>query len=263
MVEHTDLVRSLFDEDKTVRRKSGEALAKLGSTALVALLEGMLASPDAGTRAAAVRAMGQFAAAPLIPLLERVAAGQDAALAKLAVAALDRQAARKKGAPRAGPGRTESATTTCPGCGDPAPATAYWCPRCNEQLRPEVEPTAGPVGIEVLGDWRARTCAAFADIIYAFGFAILSLLVPPLRGTGGAIYNLFKDGLRGGQSWGKAQFRLRVVDATTGEPATLMQSLARNVIFLLPPVALIEFALVASSGIRIGDRIANTRVVSQ
>ena len=77
----------------------------------------------------------------------------------------------------------------------------------------------------------------------------------------GLVYLLFKDGIRGGRSLGKAMYRMRVVDMDTGEPCSLKQSLIRNWFLLVPFFPLIEVVLLAANGNRTGDQSARTRVV--
>ena len=69
-------------------------------------------------------------------------------------------------------------------------------------------------------------------------------------------YGLWKDGIRDGQSFGKGMMGLRVVNYSTGNPATIMDSCLRNFCSLCPPVLLIT-----SGRRRVGDYIAGTIVI--
>jgi len=69
----------------------------------------------------------------------------------------------------------------------------------------------------------------------------------------------FKDGF-GGYSPGKALLGLRVVDQSTGEPATFLASFKRNLILIVPIVPLLV-AIRLCKGHRWGDRWANTKVI--
>ncbi len=76
------------------------------------------------------------------------------------------------------------------------------------------------------------------------------------------IYILLKDSARG-RSWGKRLVDCRVVNHFSGEPIGASESIARNIIFLIPFAIFVELA-VASLRMdrrRMGDLIANTTVV--
>ena len=327
------LVRSLFDEDKRIKRRCGEVLAKLGAGGLVLLFEGMLASDKPWMREAAAKGMGQFSSAPILPVLERVAQGGDPSLRRHALASLERQGQKGNAAaaaafarlgspsaeptapadpydldapapapappprrtrqvpvkpaaifenrpPIAGPGGAAQPLKTCPVCGDPAPVNAFRCPNCKEQLRPDAPGINAALGGRVddsqLAHWNARGCASMVDSGYGLVFAVVSAVIPGVRGYGGGVYNLLKDGLPGGQSWGKAKYRCRVVDAQTGRPATLVESVLRNLILVVPGVLMpviksmglvmllvmfVETVLVFTTRVRLGDMMAGTRVV--
>ncbi|HYD42274.1 MAG TPA: RDD family protein [Anaeromyxobacter sp.] len=85
----------------------------------------------------------------------------------------------------------------------------------------------------------------------------------------GVVYNFIKDGRANGQSVGKKIMNLMVVHLPTNMPCTKAQSAGRAAIMmalgLIPYVGgLIEpiVVLAAGDGRRIGDRAANTQVVS-
>lgn len=69
-------------------------------------------------------------------------------------------------------------------------------------------------------------------------------------------YALWKDGIRDGQSFGKGMMGLRVVNFTTGSPASIMDSCLRNFFSCCPPLCLIT-----SGRRRFGDMIAGTIVI--
>ena len=69
-------------------------------------------------------------------------------------------------------------------------------------------------------------------------------------------YGLWKDGIRDGQSFGKGMMGLRVVNFTTGNPASVMDSCLRNCCSLCPPLL-----LVTKGRRRFGDMIAGTIVI--
>lgn len=82
------------------------------------------------------------------------------------------------------------------------------------------------------------------------------------------VYNFIKDGLGQGQSWGKRNVYLMVVDLSTNQPCGKGKSAARHFISAL--VCLIPFigwliecimVLVSTDGRKLGDLAANTQVV--
>lgn len=75
----------------------------------------------------------------------------------------------------------------------------------------------------------------------------------------GPLMFAFKDGFSG-MSPGKRLFGVQVVDATTLEPISFRESFKRNVVLMIPFVAVI-IALRMIKGPRLGDRWANTKVV--
>ena len=70
---------------------------------------------------------------------------------------------------------------------------------------------------------------------------------------------IFKDAFHG-RSPGRLLFGLRVIDEWTGNPATAVQSLKRNLIFVVPFAPLVLVWMIGS-GPRPGDRWAHTRVI--
>ena len=96
--------------------------------------------------------------------------------------------------------------------------------------------------------------SAFLKVLALF-IILISLLL-----TGGFV--LFRDGLSGGEGFGKRLVRLRVVRCD-GSRCDFLSSALRNVTLLVPPLIPIEFvlAVVDREGIRVGDRIAKTQVV--
>lgn len=79
--------------------------------------------------------------------------------------------------------------------------------------------------------------------------------------AGGIAYLLLRDGLPGGRSIGKRLTRSRVVHVETGESCTYAQSLVRNLSGLV--LSIVDAAFIAGGRrLRLGDRLARTRVVS-
>ena|SRR3990172_5090526 len=83
------------------------------------------------------------------------------------------------------------------------------------------------------------------------------------------VYLVLRDGLGGGQSLGKRALSLRVVKRETNAGIGLVDSLKRNLVFAVP---LLHAAISATvfegvllyfdeEGLRLGDRIAGTRVI--
>jgi len=88
----------------------------------------------------------------------------------------------------------------------------------------------------------------------------------PLYLAAGAAYLLFRDAIRG-QSVGKLAFGLVVMGLETGRPASLVTSLRRNALLLLPGANVAAIFLESATivrdpqGQRLGDRLAQTQVV--
>ena len=91
-----------------------------------------------------------------------------------------------------------------------------------------------------------------------FGFSI-SLVFSIVAGP---IYWLCKDAF-GGRSIGKRIADLQTVNALDGRPISAGQSFARNWVFLIPLFPLVELAIASlrKDNLRLGDMLANTRVV--
>lgn len=75
-------------------------------------------------------------------------------------------------------------------------------------------------------------------------------------------YFLLRDGLRAG-SPGKRICGLRVVDARTGEPCRLLQSVVRNLLLIAIGAVDLLVPFFRSDGRRIGDTVAGTVVVAR
>ena len=123
-----------------------------------------------------------------------------------------------------------------------------------------------------------RVMARIVDLLIAW---VLALFLPPAGVILGMVYLAVADGLQKGQSLGKMVFGLDVVKPD-GSPCDLRSSMFRNIPFVLMylffalgffgwillvivglPILLIELWLiyVDNKGERLGDRIADTRVV--
>ena len=123
-----------------------------------------------------------------------------------------------------------------------------------------------------------RMVARLVDWLIAW---VLALILPPVGVILGMVYLAVADGFQKGQSLGKMVFGLDVVKED-GSPCDLRSSIFRNIPFVLMylfyalgffgwillvivglPILLIEMWLVYvdDKGERLGDRIADTRVV--
>src|SRR5262249_30265250 len=82
----------------------------------------------------------------------------------------------------------------------------------------------------------------------------------------GAAYLLFRDAIRG-QSLGKFILGLVVISLETGRPSSLVGSVRRNLLLLLPGANVVAIFLEVRTivrdpqGQRLGDRVAQTQVV--
>ena len=120
-----------------------------------------------------------------------------------------------------------------------------------------------------------RAIAKLVDFII---IAIAIKAVPQVGYIAGLSYLLISDGLFDGRSLGKKIIRLRVISPVTGTPGTFRDSMVRNITFafslLLYKIPLIgwifvllitvlEFLLMLGNeeGLRLGDNLANTKVV--
>lgn len=100
----------------------------------------------------------------------------------------------------------------------------------------------------------------------------IALLLFAAGWVGGVLavaYLVFRDGLGSGQSLGKRLLSLRVIKRDTEAGIGFMDSLKRNLVFVIP---LLHAAISATvfegvvwffdeEGLRLGDRIAGTRVM--
>jgi uncharacterized RDD family membrane protein YckC len=116
-------------------------------------------------------------------------------------------------------------------------------------------------------DVRRRAYAALVDALIvasgcllAFGFK--SMLLAGMC----AVYVLLRDAIHG-TSVGKFLFGLMVVNLETSRPASIVDSTARNLMFVLPGLNVAAVALETRTivrdelGQRLGDRMAMTQVV--
>jgi uncharacterized RDD family membrane protein YckC len=76
-------------------------------------------------------------------------------------------------------------------------------------------------------------------------------------------YQLLRDSLFGGRSLGKKIMGLKVINTKTNGPCSKKDSVLRNITLIIPVVGLIDviMGLVDAEGLRIGDKIAGTKVV--
>jgi len=174
---------------------------------------------------------------------------------------------------------------TCSKCGlaGVADAEAY-CPQCGS--RDLVIDSANSIrqagSVSTIGRTlasRQRRIGAFAiDLVILVLVSGITTISGPVAAAIVFLYQLFRD--YGAASIGKRVFGLKVV-SLSGGPATAAQWILRNVIFVLPTVALfvpvlgffvegggefavcaLELILLLATGRRLGDRIAGTTVVS-
>ena len=73
------------------------------------------------------------------------------------------------------------------------------------------------------------------------------------------LYSLFKDCIFNKRSLGKLICNLKVINTTTGKNAAYSSLILRNITFLLPQIE--GFIVLFNKGRRIGDHLANTKVV--
>ena len=84
--------------------------------------------------------------------------------------------------------------------------------------------------------------------------------------AGGSVYLLLRDAV-GGQSIGKVMMGLTVVRVETGRPCSVMGSIQRNAMLLVPGANVVAVFLESATilrdpqGQRLGDRLAQTQVV--
>jgi len=116
-------------------------------------------------------------------------------------------------------------------------------------------------------DVRKRLYAAAVDSLLVATTALFSqILQSPWYLVAGALYLLLRDSVQG-QSLGKLLFGLVVISLETGRPATIVSSVQRNLLFLLPganvPAAFLETMTLVRDvqGQRLGDRLAHTQVI--
>jgi hypothetical protein len=116
-------------------------------------------------------------------------------------------------------------------------------------------------------DVRKRLYAAAVDSLLVATTAVFSqILQSPWYLVAGALYLLLRDSVQG-QSLGKLLFGLVVISLETGRPATIVSSVQRNLLFLLPganvPAAFLETMTLVRDvqGQRLGDRLAHTQVI--
>ena len=109
-----------------------------------------------------------------------------------------------------------------------------------------------------------RVSAWLIDLLLGLG---LGLFLPGLGWWAMAAYWLVRDGLFQGQSVGKRLMGLKVVVGRARARCTVMDSIVRNVLWVIPLINLI-MALVGlqtlakdPAGRHWGDRLADTRVV--
>lgn len=146
----------------------------------------------------------------------------------------------------------------CPECGEKIMVVALVCRYCQTVFDPE--------GLEgVMEAARVRVIPLPVRSPSHRGSALvidlcLSALLFPVAGLG-LVYLLAKDSLGQGASLGKRLYNLQVLHGETGEPCTLRSSVLRNLSLLVPLLPMVEVVLLSATGLRLGDRAGETRVV--
>ena len=169
----------------------------------------------------------------------------------------------------------------CPNCGEETDPDSIYCLNCGKKL-----PETGPAGPPAPAYQAPRQSPAprpyqapgykpvyqpqpyhpsmkapigercIALIVDNFITSLLSYVCI------GVFYACMKDGIRDGQSFGKGLMNLRVVDYSTGMPATIGQSFIRNCLCSCVDGACCYLvALTSEDGRRIGDHVAGTIVI--
>lgn len=120
-----------------------------------------------------------------------------------------------------------------------------------------------------------RVLAKAIDFII---IAAAAKIIPQVGYLAGLVYILISDGLFDGRSLGKKILRLKVVSLSTGDSANFRDSILRNITLaaalLLYKIPLVGWLFVVAilalelilmlgnkDGLRLGDDIANTKVV--
>jgi len=128
----------------------------------------------------------------------------------------------------------------------------------------------------IKADLGLRFLAALIDS----ALCIVLYTIPILGWIIGAIYILLRDGLFGGESLGKKVLGLKVIHLEKNQNANLLDSILRNltlvvayILILIPVIGwiiapiiiIIEalFVLSDETGIRFGDRLAETQVIEK
>jgi len=116
-------------------------------------------------------------------------------------------------------------------------------------------------------DLRQRLYAATIDALMVVASFLLYWTSDFVLYLGaGAAYLLFRDAIRG-QSLGKFILGLVVISLETGRPSSLVGSVRRNLLLLLPGANVVAIFLEVRTivrdpqGQRLGDRVAQTQVV--
>jgi uncharacterized RDD family membrane protein YckC len=165
--------------------------------------------------------------------------------------------------------------------------TENYCPNCGSRDL-VLAPANSQGGIEHLASGvRVKRMGAFLiDLVIIIFLSTLSSMLPFLGVIPAIVvtlYQLLRD--YSGASVGKRILRLKVVNRNGG-PATSMQCILRNIIFVVPSIALfitalgipgvgflidgtvllifyiIEVIFLLATGTRVGDRLAGTTVVN-
>jgi hypothetical protein len=117
-------------------------------------------------------------------------------------------------------------------------------------------------------DFERRLLASFVDLwVMVACYAALVHYSATLAAFISPLYLAIRDGLFGGQSFGKLMVGLVTIRLETGQPVKIGGSLRRNFLFAIPGTNVAAFFFEArqihvdEQGMRLGDRLAGTQVV--
>lgn len=118
-----------------------------------------------------------------------------------------------------------------------------------------------------------RYLAQIVDQFIAIGLGFVAMFIFGIFGNSGiatvmflltyAIYILFNDAMKNGQSLGKKLFSIKVINKKSAKPCNWTESFIRNIPTVIPFLAMIDAVMILGvKKQRMGDKIANTLVVN-